>query len=166
MSLDGYIAGPNGEMDWLFDDQDYGYQEFYAGTDEMVMGRNSFDFVAAYQPYPHADRLNLVFTHRPLPWEAPWLIAKSGDPVEILRARKALPGKAIYLVGGGRLNAALLSAGLIDELILSIHPVVLGGGLPLFDGLSLPATLHTLSVTPYPSGLVQWRMGKVVECRT
>ncbi len=156
ISIDGYIAGPQGEIDWLYSDDDYGYFDFYAGIDTLLMGRTTYDFVAQMSPYPHTDRMNYVFTRTLTSAPADHLRFVAGDPVEFTRQLKEQEGAPIWLVGGGQINAILFEAGLVDEIILSIHPVVLGKGIHLFTGPVAQTGFHTLSAKTFPSGLVQW----------
>jgi dihydrofolate reductase len=122
MSLDGFIAGPQGEIDWLFQDADYGYAAFYDRIGTMLMGRKTFDFVNSLTPYPHSDRENIVFTRSPKSSEADYLHFIQDDPVSFTKQLKTIPGKPIWLVGGGAINQLFVEAGLVDEMILSVHP--------------------------------------------
>ncbi|HRW75277.1 MAG: dihydrofolate reductase [Lewinellaceae bacterium] len=156
ISLDGYIAGPQGEIDWLYSDDDYGYYDFYETIDTLLMGRTTYDFIAQFSPYPHADRMNYVFTRTLTAAPSDHLRFVAGDPVEFARTLKAEEGKPIWLVGGGQINAILFEAGLVDEIILSIHPTILGRGIHLFTGPVSQTNFKTIQVKTFPSGLVQW----------
>lgn len=162
LSLDGYIAGPQGEIDWLFSDHDYGYTDFYERIDTMLMGRTTYDFIAQMDPYPHADRLNIVFTRSLTARPEPYLQFVAGDPVAFTRELKHREGKDIWLVGGGQINALLFEAGLVDEMVLSFHPVVLGKGIHLFTGPVSQTGFRTLDARTFPSGLVQWHGERAV----
>jgi dihydrofolate reductase len=158
MSLDGFIAGPQGEIDWLFQDADYGYAAFYDRIGTMLMGRKTFDFVNSLTPYPHADRENIVFSRSPKSSEADYLHFIQDDPVSFTKQLKTIPGKPIWLVGGGAINQLFVEAGLVDEMILSVHPVFLGHGIPLLPGLTSIHLFKTVHVEHFPSGLVQWHL--------
>jgi dihydrofolate reductase len=159
-SIDNYIAGPQGEIDWLLHDGDYGYQAFYERIDTLLMGRNTFDYVARFDPYPHLDRKNCVFTMTLSGKPEDHLQLVAGDPVEFTRKLKEKEGRDIWLVGGGQINGLLMQAGLIDEIILSIHPIVLGRGIRLFAGPVDMQAYRTVSAQHYASGLVQCHFKK------
>jgi dihydrofolate reductase len=137
-SLDGFIAGPNHELDWLPEPQageDFGYSAFLETIDTTLMGGTTFDVVqrlSTGNPYP--EKTNLVFTRQQrAPFDGITWVHE--NPVEIVQQLKNQPGKDIWLVGGGNLNTQLLNAGLIDVIRLFTFPVVLGKGIPLFaDG--------------------------------
>lgn len=161
-SLDGFIAEPGGGMAWLDEasgaDTDFGYAEFYASIDTMLMGGATYEFVlGAADPFPHADRELFVFTGRDLPVAAESVSLVRDDAATFVRGLKAREGGPIWLVGGGRLNASLLDAGLIDEMRLFVQPVVLGGGVPLFSAPNCGAKLALERVVEWPLGVVELR---------
>lgn len=167
-SLDGYIAGPQGEMDWLHPyetpNEDYGYADFLARVDGLVMGRRSFEVVrklSSTWPYPgrpcwvlgrdpagirtwiEADGLNEV-----MPW--------GGDLAGLQQAWRARGLAHLWLVGGGVTATALMGAGLLHELILSVAPVTLGQGVPLFAPSAAPVrTWRVRAHERFPNGVVQ-----------
>jgi dihydrofolate reductase len=159
LSLDGCIAREGGELDWLepmqVPGEDYGYAEFYAGVDALVLGRRTYDSVLGFPEWPFAGKRVVVLTHRPLPSEHGER-AHAG-PLEPLLDELGRDGvRRIYLDGGVAARGAL-AAGLVDDLTLSWVPVVLGRGRPLFDA-SLPASTWELTGSrAYASGLVQCR---------
>jgi dihydrofolate reductase len=153
VSLDGFIEGPNGEYDWCFTDQDYGLTDFFKGVDAIFMGRKSYS-VADEQ----GDNT---------PWKGmkTYLFSRSLDrapspDVEILRdldaARNVIkgPGKDIWLFGGAELTTAFINAGLVDELWLSVHPILLGSGKPLFQNIDGRKNLKLVESKSYETGLV------------
>jgi dihydrofolate reductase len=153
-SLDGYIAGPAGEIDWLFTDQDYGYTQFYANVDTVVMGRKTYDLCLTFDEYPYPGIPNYVWTRtrRGMDEHATFV---SGDIVELLKELKEKHGKTIWLVGGSALVGEAIKHDLLDELIVSVHPIVLGNGVPLFPR-GLPKTQFQLVKSEsFTSGLVQ-----------
>lgn len=153
-SLDGYIAGPAGEIDWLFTDQDYGYTQFYANVDTVVMGRKTYDLCLTFNEYPYPGIPNYVWTRtrRGTDKHATFV---SGDIVELLKGLKEKQGKTIWLVGGSALVGEAIKHDLLDELIVSVHPIVLGNGVPLFPR-GLPKTQFQLVTSePFNTGLVQ-----------
>lgn len=162
-SLDGYIADAQGGIDWLSDatdpdEGDYGYAAFYATVDALVMGRTTYDQVRGFGAWPYAGRPAFVFTHTPpehATHDHPEVTFVGGDPAEVLA--RFDDAATVWLVGGGRLAASFQAAGLLDELYLTVLPILLGDGVPLLP-VGGPQTLLTLTdATPYASGVVQLR---------
>ena len=131
-SLDNYIAGPNGEIDWLFADGDFGYSTFIQTVDTTLMGNETYKLTNSFGDFPYKSLTNYVFTRNPNAPEAPYVKFVSGNITAFVAELKQQPGKDIFLVGGGQINAILLEAGLIDELQVFVHPILLGKGIPLF----------------------------------
>ena len=155
VSLDGFIEGPNGEFDWCFTDMDYGMTRFLAETDTILMGRKSYDVLQTMEGDSFPDHRKVVFSQTLSSIAPPYELA-SGSAEEIVgRMKTAGAGKDLWLFGGASLTSSLLNAGLVDELMLSVHPLVLGAGKPLFEGLNgrIPFTL--LRTETFPTGLVQ-----------
>ena len=161
-SLDGYIAGPNGEIDWLDvdGDLDYGYAEFYESIDTTLMGSLTYRVALSVPDFPYPDKTNYVFTRSAPPPDTEHVRFVSGDIAGFVRSLKEQTGGAIWLVGGGQINTAMLNAGLIDDLVLTSFPVVLGDGIPLFAAGAAHARFETTGCEAYETGLVQWRMVK------
>ncbi|MBB5190067.1 dihydrofolate reductase [Silvimonas terrae] len=140
ISLDGKLARPDGALDWLPqiqpEGEDYGYGEFYAGVDALVMGRKTFDQVLTFGSWPHTDRPCYVFSHHTLPTlPISSSIQRVCEPVPDWLAQMERAGfERIWLVGGGQLAADFFTAGRVDELILTLVPEVLGEGIALFAG--------------------------------
>ncbi|MDR3687511.1 MAG: dihydrofolate reductase family protein [Coriobacteriia bacterium] len=161
-SLDGFIAEPGGGMGWLDGassaDTDFGYAEFYASIDTMLMGSATYEFLLREaDPFPHANREVFVFVSRDLPLAAESVALVRADAAEFVRNVKAREGGTIWLVGGGKLNSSLLDAGLIDEIQLFVQPVVLGGGVPLFASPNTGARLTLETTLQWPLGVVELR---------
>ncbi len=156
-SLDGYIAGSDDDISWLFTEGDYGYQEFYDSIDTTLTGRITYDLILNFEEFPYPGKKNYVFTREKSGLTYPEAETVSGDIVEFVRNLKKEKGKNIWLVGGGKLAAVLESAGLIDDYIISVHPILLGTGKPLFHGISINTRLQLTSCVSFPSGLVQLR---------
>lgn len=145
MSVDGYIAGPNGEFDWIVMDPDIDFAALFAQFDTVVMGRKTF--VASLQQggdgaMPGLDVIVFSRTLRPADYPAVSIV--NSDPAERVRSLKAAPGKDIWLFGGGGLFRTLLEAGLVDTVEPAVVPVLLGGGIPM---LPPPAGRTTLSLS-------------------
>ncbi|BAY12655.1 dihydrofolate reductase family protein [Calothrix sp. NIES-2098] len=155
-SLDGYIARTSGEVDWLFTDQDYGYTEFFDQIDTVIMGNKTYQQLLGFGEYPYKGKKGFVFSNT--------LQGKTDNNVEFFRGdvksfintlRQASGGN-IWLVGGGQIIYYFLIHSLIDELILSIHPIILGDGIPLiWKDPSLEISLQLKDVRTYDSGLLQ-----------
>ena len=155
-SLDGYIAGPNGESDWIVMDPDIDFAALFAQFDTAVMGRKTF--LAMQQPGGSSTMPGLdvvVFSRTLRPADYPSVSVVHSDPAETVRALKATPGKDIGLFGGAELFRTLLEAGLVDTVEPAVVPVLLGEGIPL---LPSPASQTKLSLSNhhlYPkSGIV------------
>jgi dihydrofolate reductase len=156
-SLDGYIARKDGGIDWLFTDGDYGYKDFYDSVDLLLVGRKTFELALSFPDYPYAGKRCVVFSRSWEKLEMPDTNVELSkvEPAEAARRYKAEKGGRIWCVGGGRLASALLSAGLIDEVVLSVHPAALGDGIPLFERREAFTPFRLVKSEPFPSGLVQ-----------
>ena len=160
-SLDGLIAGPNDELDWLDaagEADDYGYLEFYESIDTTLMGHATYKVTTGFGEVPSQYKANYVFTRGPLPVAGEHVEFVAGDIADFVRKLKERPGQDIWLVGGGQINTVLLNAGLIDEIILTVFPIVLGHGIPLFAPGAKRSGFRTLSCQSYPTGVIQWHM--------
>ncbi len=159
MSLDGYIAGPEGEVDWLFMDQDYGMKRFFASIDTALIGRKTFEFMLGQgmRSYPGAS--NYVFSRTLRADDHPEVNLVSENAAATVAALRAREGKDIWLVGGGGLLRTLLDAELVDELVVAVHPVLLGRGIPLLPPREAAVPLDLARVEPYDTGLVTLHYG-------
>ena len=158
-SLDGYIARADGSIDWLSfvesPETDYGYAEFYAGVDAIAMGSRTYEQVLSFDEWPYPDKQTFVFTHRPLAQIAEDVTFTDEDPNEFVAGLDAAGIRTLWLAGGGDLVASFMQQRLIDEYIISIVPIVLGDGIPLFKGPLPEHRFQLLESTDYLSGLVQ-----------
>jgi dihydrofolate reductase len=153
-SLDGYIAGPAGEIDWLFHDADYGYTPFFDSVEALVMGRKTYELSLSFGEWPYGDKPAYVFTRRTPP-DDPRVRFVAGDATGLIAGLRASGRKNIWLVGGAALVSTFLQEGLIDEFVISVHPLLLGAGIPLFAPGVPRRGLRLVSVTPFASGLIQ-----------
>ncbi len=153
-SLDGFIAGPNEEIDWLFHDQDYGYTDFYASIDTTLMGRLTYQKILTFGDFPYPDKTNYVFTRSLNLMDTENVQFITDDPVSFVKELQQQPGQHIWLVGGGQLNTTLLNVGLIDEIVCAIHPTVLGSGVPVFAEGANITSFKTVNTQQYSSGMV------------
>jgi len=154
-SLDGYIARPDGGVDWLFTDQDYGYQAFYDSVDGILLGRRTYDQALSVGDYPYPGKRAWVFSSRPLSWMGEGVEAVSEPVGDYVARLKQEAGGKLWLVGGAALIKTCLERDLIDEFIVSIHPLILGGGIPLFPSTESSRRLTLTSVQTFDTGLVQ-----------
>lgn len=161
-SLDGFIAGPNERLDWLLTDDDYDFAPFFADVDALVMGRGTYDIIHGFGQWPYGDTPSYVFTHRETGGDRP-VQHVTGDITAFLDRMVGEGVEALWLVGGGDLAAQFLSAGLLDAVVVSVHPVVLGSGTPLFGGAVPVTPLRLDDARAFPSGLVQVRYSVVRE---
>lgn len=154
-SADGYIARKDGTIDWLERVQgpDYGYTAFFGSIDTLVMGRGTYDSVLGFEDWPYAGKRVIVMTHRPAAPQRGETFT-SATPAELLA--ELADARRIY-VDGGNVIRQFLSANLIDDLTLSIVPIVLGDGVRLFAGGEGEHTLALESSQAWPTGLVQLR---------
>jgi dihydrofolate reductase len=155
-SADGYIAGPRGEIDWLFSDADYGYTAYFASVDAVVMGRATYETALGFGDWVYAGKRAWVLTNRPVT-ALPEVDYRSGDVEEVVADIARAGCRHVWLVGGGDVVGQFRRAGLVDEWIISLHPVLLGAGLPLFPPGLPRGELELLSAEGFPSGLVQVR---------
>jgi dihydrofolate reductase len=154
MSLDGFIAGPNEEIDWLFTDQDYGFAKFYKSVDTVLIGRKTYDFMLRHSEKSYKGKRNYVFSRSQKVSKHPDVKYVSQDPAKFVRSLRLSRGRDIWLVGGAGLFASLLKRSQVDDIILAVHPVVLGKGIALFPGRSNTVQLKLVSHTNYKTGLV------------
>lgn len=151
-SLDGFIAGPNDELDWLSGGQSEAqggaasegpaeahrsFQEFFAQIGAVLMGRRTYDVVAAMQaPWTYGETPMLIATSRPITTSRPSVRAVSGSITELVERAKAAAGDRDVYIDGARLIRSALDAGLVDEITVTVVPIVIGAGIPLFAGVS------------------------------
>ncbi len=138
VSLDGKIADKDGNVKWLDelpnpDHLDFGYTEFLNSVDTTLMGNNTYRQLLSWGiEFPYSGKNNYVFTRNPELREDENVKYVSGNVVSFVKDIKSKTGGDIWLIGGGEINTILLNAGLIDEMIIFVIPVVLGEGIPLF----------------------------------
>lgn len=155
VSLDGFIEGPNGEYDWCFTDQDYGMSEFFQKTDTIFFGRKSYELLMQTEGNPFPEMTKYVFS-RTL-HQAVGATIISDNLEKMVREIKSQNGKDIWLFGGANLLTDFMNYGLIDELMISIHPLLLGRGTPLFININGRIPLELKDSQTFSTGLVQLR---------
>ena len=162
-SLDGFIAGPDDELDWLdvADDDTQGelvdtFTPFFADIGAMLMGRRTFDVVSGFDvPWPYGDTPVLVATHRSLDPSVPSARPIGGDVVDMVAEAKQVAGDRDVYLDGGELIREALDADLVDELTITMVPVVLGAGRPLFAGVGNRHQLRLVRQRELGRGLVE-----------
>ena len=163
-SLDGFIARENGDIDWLdaMDDlvppgEDCGYYSFMKSVDALVMGRNSYEKVLTFGDWPYGETPVTVMSSQPIefPDQVPASIRHSAEKPQQLCERLSQEGvKHIYIDGGNTIQR-FLAAGLVDELTITLIPVLLGSGIPLFGPLPTDVSLKCVAAKAYEFGFVQ-----------
>ncbi len=164
-SLDGFIARPNGAIDWLTGadsaphGDDYGYQAFMETVDTMVMGRHTFDLAVTFAAWPYRGKRVVVLSRtppaipQPLADEVSWLALPPQQVVERLAAQ----GATHLYIDGGKTIQGFLQAELIDELIITRLPILIGAGIPLFGPIPRDIHLKHNETRQFENGFVQSR---------
>jgi dihydrofolate reductase len=158
---DRFIADKNGGIAWLEDKkweipgEDYGYSDFYAGIDTTLMGYNTYAHVMdMVSKFPYENVQNYVFTSHPDPMPCDDVCFVHTDAIGFVRnCKDDAREKNIWLVGGGLLAGEMLRAGLIDELIMTVIPIKLGEGIPLFGNEEWPSSAQLRSTKNYSNGV-------------
>jgi dihydrofolate reductase len=157
-SVDGFIARANGDLDFLpAGDEPHGYDEFMASVDAVVIGRKTFEMVLTLGPWPYGEKRVVVLSRRPVDLSAAGggvVEQMAGAPAEIVSQLAARGAHHLYVDGGITIQG-FLRAGLIQRLIITRVPVLIGEGIPLFGNLPRDVRLRHVATRHYPSGLVQ-----------
>jgi dihydrofolate reductase len=162
-SLDGFIARKDDAVDWLFHDNDYGMSAFYKTIDTALIGRKTYDLMVRLGLPYYKGKTNYVFSCTKEGALSEGIQYVSGDIGEFVESLRKSKGKDIWLVGGSFLIDSFLKRDLIDEIILAVHPVILGEGIPLFKGGYTQTELALQKCIEYESGLVQLRYRRKVQ---
>lgn len=155
-SLDGYIAGPGGEFDWIPHDSTVDFAALFARVDTVLVGRRSYEATAGagMAPWGPATRVYL-FSRTLQPAAHPGVTVVGDDAAAVVAALRAEPGDGeIWLFGGGALFRSLLAAGQVDRVEVTVVPVLLGGGVPLLPPPAPRSALALTGTRAYPSGMV------------
>lgn len=142
MSLDGYIAGPNGEYDWIVMDPDINFEEIYADFDTLLMGRKSYEVTHAQGGGAMFGMDTYVFSRTLLQKDCPGVTVVAEGSAEVMATIREKSGKDIWLFGGGQLFRSLLALGVVDVVEVAIIPTLLGRGIPLLPNWETPAKLR------------------------
>ena len=159
MSLDGYIADSSGNLDFLDlvieENEDYGYCEFIDSVSTVIIGRKTYDKILSFGiPFPHPDKEVFVISHTSR------LISRkihfyTGSLAKLIEDLKNSKVKNIFVDGGGKLVSTMISQNLVDEIIISIIPIILGDGIPLFNNNLDQKKLKLIDSKSFNKGLVQ-----------
>ncbi len=159
ISLDGYIAKPNDNLEFLSiveqEGEDYGYSEFVKSVDTVILGRKTYDWVMTQvSEFPHADKNSFIITRtaRPSIGKTIFFTGKLRDLITKLKTEN---GKNIFIDGGAEIVNELLKENLIDEFIISIIPVLVGNGTKLFKDGRPEQLLELVSTKKFDKGLTQ-----------
>jgi dihydrofolate reductase len=161
-SLDGFIARPDGELDWLGSPsgdggEDYGYNAFIDTVDVLVMGRNTYEKVLTFDAWPYGEKPVVVLSNHSLPIPDPiaeFVEVMACSPSELINLLSKRGAKHLY-VDGGKTVQRFLDAGLIQRLIITRIPVLIGNGIPLFGPLQRDIRWRHIDTRVFDGGLVQ-----------
>ena len=158
-SVDGFMARPNGDLDFLPEGggEPHGYDEFMASVDALVIGRKTFEKVLTFETWPYGDKRVVVLSSRPVDLAAVrgGVVEQMAGPPAGIVSQLAAGGAHHLYVDGGITIQEFLRAGLVQRLIITRVPVLIGEGVPLFGALPRDIRLHHVATRHYPSGLVQ-----------
>ena len=171
VSVDGFLARPNHALDFLDtgDQEPHGFEEFYASVDVLVIGRNTFEVVLTFGKWVYGKKPVVVLSSRPIDFSSVKdgvVEQMSGDPAEIVARLKARGFKHAYIDGGITIQR-FLGAGLIDRLVITRLPVLIGAGIPLFGSVPHDIDLRHVATRCYRGGLVQseYEVGAALRSR-
>lgn len=163
-SLDGFIARSDGRIDWLNEanalvpaGEDCGFAEFFSSVDALVMGRNTFEQVLSFPEWPYGSKPVVVLSHslRSLPAQVPATVSLSAGSPTALVARLSARGLRHLYIDGGLTIQSFLMANLVDEMTITVIPVLLGSGKTLFGSLQRDVNLQLIASRAYDFGFVQ-----------
>ena len=161
VSLDGYIARDDGSIDWLAgEDTDPNHQTFYQQIDTTLMGRKTYEQIRSFPgEFPYRKTINYVFSREKQ--QSNEFVQFINDNVEeFVKRLKEEDGKDIWLIGGAQLNTTLLNVHLIDQMIVTIAPIILGKGIPLFTSQAIEQKLNYSDTQILSDGYVQIKYTK------
>jgi dihydrofolate reductase len=153
VSLDGFIAGPNGEFDWIVIDPSVDFEALFKQFDTFLLGRRTFEIMRKASAKTMAGTQTIVFSRTLSPKKYPG-VTITANLVETVRALKAKPGKDIWLFGGGELFRSLLDANLVDTVEVAVMPILLSQGIPLLAPGARSPSLRLSESKTLPGGTV------------
>lgn len=166
VTLDGFIEGPNGEVDWCIMDPDMDFKKFLNQIDTILYGRKSYDIWGKYIPKNEDSdtdkemwrlvhsKEKYVFSRTQKETDNRAILINDNIVEEVNKLKKK-PGRDIWLYGGSSLITTFISLGLVDEFRLSVHPIILGEGKPLFIDINKRINLQIVETKKFSSGVVQ-----------
>jgi dihydrofolate reductase len=154
MSLDGQIAGPKGEFDWIISDPAIDFGALFQQFDTLLVGRGTFEFMVKHGQAAMPGMKIIVFSRTLQQRDFPDVTIVDGKEKEIVAALRKEPGKDLWLFGGGLLFRSFLEAGLVDTVEVAVIPVLLGGGIPLLPAPAKQVKLKLTGHKVYQSGIV------------
>ena len=164
ISLDGYIARPDGAVDFLFMPKDYSMAPFFATIDTAIMGRKTLDDaikMGGGGSFAGSSVAYYVFSHSQPPGERNNVVFVNQSPAVFIRKLRKRRGKNIWLMGGGELAREFLKADLVDELYIGIVPVLIGAGIPLFPSGFPQRNFSLVENKTYSKGLIALKYRRV-----
>jgi dihydrofolate reductase len=161
ISIDGYIARPNGDVDFLFMPKDFSMALFFATIDTAVMGRKTYEVGLKLGGTFGYGLAYYVFSHTLAAGERDGVAFTRESPTALIGEIRKRPGKNIWLMGGGELARAFLQADLVDELLLGVVPILLGEGLPLFPAGFPQRNFALIENKTYSKGLIEIKYRRV-----
>jgi dihydrofolate reductase len=160
-SLNGKIARKDGSVDWLesipdSEQIDYGYPEFYDSIDTTIQGFNTYDKIIGWGiDFPYPDKENYVLTNKKGLADTEYVKFIASNHVDFILNLKKQKGKDIWLIGGGKTSTMMLNEQLIDEIQLFIMPIIIPGGIELFDLIPEEKQLNLKEIKSYSTGAVE-----------
>jgi dihydrofolate reductase len=160
ISLNGKIANSDGSVDWLENIQnpentDYGYLDFYNSIDTTIQGYNTYKQIIDWGiEFPYRGKKNYVLTKKSDIKNTEFVDFINEDPLDFIKTLKEEKGGDIWLIGGSQANTLILNAGLLDEIHVFVMPIILSGGIELFDAFPLETQIKLYETTTYSSGAV------------
>lgn len=161
VSLNGKIARPNGGVDWLEnipnpEKTDYGYAEFLNSVDTTIQGFNTYKQVIGWGiEFPYKGKRNYVITRKRNVVNTDYVDFITENHAEFIKRLKEEKGRDIWLIGGSQVNTLVLDAGLLDEIIVFTMPIIITGGIELFDAFPKETELELIGTKSYSSGVVE-----------
>jgi len=147
--MDGYIAKEDGSVNWLPENTDSGYDQFYNSIDTVLMGKKTYEQILTFGKFPYKDKTSYVFTRNPNQKKKDENVEFVSKVEEFTKKLISSSGKDIWLVGGSDIASTFLNNKFVDELILSVIPLVLGKGIPLFKNIKEEIKLELIKTTEY-----------------
>ena len=147
LSLDGYVAREDGSVDWLPETAESGYDTFYKSVDTVIMGKTTYDQVLTFGEYPYKDKKSFVFTRNNQNKDEN--VEFVSDVEKFVKDGFPGAGENIWLVGGAQIITSFLKQGAVDEIIISVIPVLLGKGIPLFKNIENETKLEFVKTEKY-----------------